>query len=265
MCSKSIPVGTNQAESTFSSSASIQMNAPKYGTSTGFLDLPAELRNYIYELILTSDVETHMVRNKFQHNGWRAWRIRLNQVTAVWGAQILCVNRQLHAETKPILYGENSFVVNGNEGLGCFSQEVLPYIRSIRFDGTWSRLNELLVELESKAAKLKALESLAFTVRSVSVIGSFPGVNQYARVAKKLVPLLTAFMVARQLDIKDTIALVSFSAESDDRSAALPPSEDMIATAADCTAEVRKSAGELLEQAGWSTDLGFDELSGAIR
>ncbi|KXT08314.1 hypothetical protein AC579_1792 [Pseudocercospora musae] len=261
--SRTTPAGPNKSEATPTSSASSQMKKSKCGTGKGFLDLPAELRNYIYELILVSDVEIHMVRNKFEDNEWRARRIRLNQITAVSGTSLLRINRQIHAETKPILYGGNTFVVDGDEGLACFSRRVLPHIRRIRFDGLWSRRHELLLELGCEAQRLKCLECLAFTMDGESIMGPTRAEDLYTKGAKLLVSLLTAFMKARDLGVQDTVALVSFAAESDHSSEALLPSESMITTAADCTAEVRKLAGELLEQAGRRSKVDYDELSGS--
>ncbi|KXT00815.1 hypothetical protein AC578_2978 [Pseudocercospora eumusae] len=266
MCSKSIPSGLQNTESTPNSSALDQMpGSSESGTSKSFLDLPAELRNKIYELILTSDVEIHMVRNKFKNHEWRAWRIRLNQVTAVRDTSLLRTNRQIYSETKPILYGGNAFVVDGDEGLACFSRRVLPYIRRIRFDGGWSRRHELLFELKCEAQRMKSLESLAFTANGVSIMGPTGAVDSYATGAKLLKPLLTAFMKARDLGVQDTVALIRFTAESDHPTQALHPSESMIATAADCTAEIRKLAAELLKQGRRRSNVDYDELSGSIR
>lgn len=101
-----------------------------------FLDLPRELRNCLYRLILLSDLcfdeRVSLWRPvAVDQNVFRIGYFKRDSVLP-----LLLVNRQIHAEAIPVLYGENTFVchISGLVGgpLAFFSTLPPKYLRFLR-------------------------------------------------------------------------------------------------------------------------------------
>lgn len=64
------------------------------------LDLPPELRNHIYQLVLTLRVVTHLIGP-----------MKLSAQPNCFLPEILATNKHVHKEARGFLYGDNEFVV----------------------------------------------------------------------------------------------------------------------------------------------------------
>lgn len=111
-----------------------------------FLDLPPELRNYIYYMLLVFDGPTYPVSGKPISVTAQIKHMRRNKIDEIpvppSALEILLVNRQVHKEAHGIFYKENSLVfsapkdlysftaslgdqrLNSVRGLTCFYEEV---------------------------------------------------------------------------------------------------------------------------------------------
>ena len=117
-----------------------------------FLDLPPELRNYIYSMLLVFDGPTYPVSGKPISVTTQIKWMRRNKIDEIpvppSALEILLVNRQVHDEAHNIFYKENSLVFStpkdllsftlslGDSRLAsvrdvtCFYQEVFPSAQS---------------------------------------------------------------------------------------------------------------------------------------
>ncbi|KAL8937969.1 MAG: hypothetical protein Q9211_003423 [Gyalolechia sp. 1 TL-2023] len=122
--------------------------SPPQKTIFPFASLPPELKNKIYNYVLTSDHEVPIIwrLRQYRHtaalgdsdtfqNFLRRRRYRLFSSSPtppkpIWkpsfGPNILVLNRQMHAETLPILYGANVFAFEDTRALHAFCANIGP-------------------------------------------------------------------------------------------------------------------------------------------
>lgn len=99
-----------------------------------FADLPAEIRNQIYKLTLTTDEQVHLT---LRHRKSRPTVVLDKDYTLGLNPKFLLVNKAIYFEGRPILY-ENKFYFAGPNTLFTFlsglSATFKSWIRDITFD-----------------------------------------------------------------------------------------------------------------------------------
>ncbi|EPS31526.1 hypothetical protein PDE_06481 [Penicillium oxalicum 114-2] len=141
----------------------------------GFLSLPAELRNKVYELALVTDKTITPWENTTQVS-----------------AQFLCTNKQIHQEGRDYLYGANFFALDApsGEALRAFLEQIGPD-NAARIEGIKIRTPRVKVDTEEegemeqvditaldmireKCLALKTLHLTAFKLTTEEKVGTHP-------------------------------------------------------------------------------------------
>ncbi|KAI5361145.1 hypothetical protein Slin15195_G122580 [Septoria linicola] len=165
-----------------------------------FLDLPAEIRNQIYELALVHSRTIHI----FGPSGHDRIVIVANRVTDRWGAPpskpeiaigTLLVSRQVHLESAPILYGANGFDMEDIGTAARWSTEIgksIRYLTRIALTGNLHNPRDVA----TRRSWLASLEQ-ASELRSLGLddCSSRRDANMTARV---LLPLFRSIKKARR-------------------------------------------------------------------
>ncbi|KAL8901053.1 MAG: hypothetical protein Q9207_005389 [Kuettlingeria erythrocarpa] len=152
-----------------------------------FMTLPAELKNKIYADALTSGHEVPLIYKlkqyhhsaelgdtdsfqKFMRKRCYHYYASFDQVEVVkpsFGPNFLLLNRQLHAETQPILYGANNFAFEDTKALHAFCATIGPkncaslrrlVIRSLGFSDASRAMIHPAFTLLASAVNLTRLE-----------------------------------------------------------------------------------------------------------
>ncbi|SMR62997.1 unnamed protein product [Zymoseptoria tritici ST99CH_3D1] len=144
-------------------------------TGFRFLDLPTELRDRIYRLILVHadpvSLTGHTVDGKLQARSGRNLppSMRPSHTLRVWDVRrrtwssgeassfsILSVNKQIHNEATPVMYGAHTFRQNSSTALALFVGGIgssAKYLTAVDFGGgtntSWSNLRNGLIALKN--------------------------------------------------------------------------------------------------------------------
>lgn len=140
---------------------------PRTKPRKGFLDLPAELRNQIYELALVHHGELQAT-SIVPKSGVRKVRFVYSNRTTFqasdFAISLLLVNRQVNLESSPVLYGSNSFsflTVHTAWYWSTIIDRSVRYLKNVRLY-TYSRYDPVsgLIEQRDKAERIRPLLTL---------------------------------------------------------------------------------------------------------
>jgi hypothetical protein len=154
-----------------------------------FLDLPAEVRNMIYQFVLVySAGRLRQVDIKKKETGPRS----------ELAVGIIRASRQLHSEALPLFYGQNTFSFFNPTQLGEFLEKVGParsHIRHIHlnFVGTWVELKSALVQLKHA----KQLQTFAVSDHAPLKLWSFGRATKLNKPMSIYLPWLKTLRKAR--------------------------------------------------------------------
>lgn len=191
-------LGANSTPTKQSDSAAHSMPA-RDGGKTSFMDLPIELRTEVYGYLLT---ESHAIILDLKRSWWPARSERLTLVAKVSHPcsigkhlALLRINRQVHEEATPVLYGGNCFSFETRAAFAKFLEVLgkrarhLRIVELLRMNWDSSRNGEIL----SKLRIATKLDKLMINHSEIC-----PSVNQHPPhqiiewVASDLKPLMVA-------------------------------------------------------------------------
>ncbi|KAK4497151.1 hypothetical protein PRZ48_011601 [Zasmidium cellare] len=185
----------------------------------GFLDLSAELRNEIYELSFQHPGPVWLVGDSKRETKGSSTSSKRYGVPGVRALQnhllrdtvaFLRVNRQIHAEATPVLYGINQFEA-GHPGIICyFAKQIGPSLGFLRHfiisHCTKSSLRQMLGPMKT-ATRLQRLQ--------IRVSAKY-SIGDAATMAKGLLPWARAFHKMRNTgdmqDRRDVLDVLEFIA-----------------------------------------------------
>lgn len=149
-----------------------------------FLSLPPELKNKIYDYTLTCDHEIPLISKARQYRhaielgttetfqktlrqrrGWgyfnRSVAVAIPVTKPSLGPNLLLLNKEIHAETQPILYGANVFAFEDMKALHTFCANIRPK--------NCAALRELNIKHWGNSSSTKGANFAAFTVLASAI------------------------------------------------------------------------------------------------
>lgn len=124
-------------------------------TKTGFSNLPAEIRNQIYDLTLLSDkpIDLDAVERDLATEEYAS----LNTANAA----LLLVSSQLSIEASDIFFGNNKFVVNVPTKVGLLPSPLLRYTENVSIRIKYKNVNSITADRTAHANQLAYLMECA--------------------------------------------------------------------------------------------------------